>query len=310
MKTHTLLTIIALLILITAGGVLAQTPEFKVLASNGNCFYKKGIDKDWLKISIGIKFFKPDSIKLEKGAYLGLVHSNGKTLELKKPGVFSVAKMSKDLSKKTDNVSQKLTNYVFKVVSDFNSVFENKDYKGMLDNTATVERSVSIMINSGFPHTTDLMPGKTTFFWDHFLKTPVNYKFNIVDKSGKPVFSKITKDSMIMVNLPELKLERGQKYYWFINLGDNMNVASQRFSFTVKTDEDIKTLNTGLSDLTKDIGVKPSSPGELLKAVLYEDHQLMLNALISYEKAVRMSPEVGDYQKFLAIFKMKTTRSD
>ena len=61
-----------------------QGYTFKVLANKGENKVKSGAD--WKALKTGASLVDTDELEVSDNAYLGLVHSSGKTLELKSAG--------------------------------------------------------------------------------------------------------------------------------------------------------------------------------------------------------------------------------
>ena len=77
---------------------MSQGYTFKVLASKGVTQVDNG--SGWTVLKTGTKLNKDSKVKIANGSYVGLMHSSGKTMELKSAGTYSV-----------ENLSGKLNNY-------------------------------------------------------------------------------------------------------------------------------------------------------------------------------------------------------
>src|SRR5438034_285917 len=109
MKTKFFSLLVILLVSITS--LFAQDAVFKVLASKGaNKVISTTTGEQ--KILIGKKIVATDKIVIGEGGYLGLAHSNGKTIELKKPGTYEVSKLSGEVAAQNAGVAKKYVDYV------------------------------------------------------------------------------------------------------------------------------------------------------------------------------------------------------
>src|SRR5690606_16431664 len=74
--------------------VNAQEYQFKVLASQGDntLITSDGSRKEHLKV--GSLLQEGDKVILSEGCYVGLMHPNGRTMELKTPGEFEISALS------------------------------------------------------------------------------------------------------------------------------------------------------------------------------------------------------------------------
>ena len=99
MKKFTLLTLMMLVTLATQ----AQSYSFRVLASNGKVLSKANNKRLWA----GSTVKSTDQIVLAPNAYLGLIHTNGKTIELKKAGTYKVSTLAAKVSGRQSSTTAK-----------------------------------------------------------------------------------------------------------------------------------------------------------------------------------------------------------
>ena len=76
-------------LLLTIAGFSQSDYAFKVLANKGSNEYKS--EGAWQAIKTGLSLKVGDELKVSENAYLGLVSSSGKPLELKKADTYKVA---------------------------------------------------------------------------------------------------------------------------------------------------------------------------------------------------------------------------
>lgn len=114
--------------------------SFKVLISKGVVQNNDG--KGWSPLTSGAKVGKGSKIKVSNGSYVGLMHSSGKTLELKKGGTYVVENLEEKLkSGKTDFTSK----YAAFVLSNM----KGEESKERYNVTGSVSRgSETILINA------------------------------------------------------------------------------------------------------------------------------------------------------------------
>src|SRR5688572_5081406 len=86
MKTRKL-TLIFVFFLISSL-VLGQDYTFKVLANKGTNEVKSG--ENWAPLKTGASLKKGDELKLAANGYVGLVHVQGKPMEVKEAGSYKV----------------------------------------------------------------------------------------------------------------------------------------------------------------------------------------------------------------------------
>jgi len=142
MKSYRPYIIILLLIIIPVFIVVGQQYEFKVLAANGKTTLKKKSQKKWADLKSGTILYKEDQIKLEKGSYIGLVHTSGKTEEISKEGTYNVASLSKKVVEKKSNLTKRFTDYVVTEIGTADGITSRKDYREQMGTTGAVQRAV------------------------------------------------------------------------------------------------------------------------------------------------------------------------
>ena len=89
--------------------VTAQKYAFKVLVNKGQNQVKSG--NEWLPIKVGASLQPQDELKVSQNAYLGLVHSSGKPLEVKKAGNHKVSDLAAGM-KGGSSVLNKYTDFI------------------------------------------------------------------------------------------------------------------------------------------------------------------------------------------------------
>src|SRR5687767_6214000 len=107
MKTHKLVLLTALFAISAA--VSAQDYAFKVLANKGTNEIKSG--GAWLPLKTGASLKAGDEVKLGDNAYIGLVHSSGKPVEVKEAGIHPVAELESRV-KGGSSVLNKYTDFI------------------------------------------------------------------------------------------------------------------------------------------------------------------------------------------------------
>lgn len=198
-----------MILFISSALLFGQQPVFKVLALKGDLKYSKGSANSWESLTNKTKLFEKDKVKLSNDAYLGLVHSSGRTLELKKGGVYDVNALAKSVAKKEENITKRLTSYVVKELTDADDLLKSSDYKKSMDITGSVERGISVdsqesdhsssYFGKGFikiasPKKSNIIESELAFFWRK-ADGVKSYKFTVYDRFDREVFSKVTDDT-------------------------------------------------------------------------------------------------------------------
>ncbi len=93
-----------------------QSYVFKVLASKGTNQVKSSSESSWRPIKTGAGLISGDELKVPQDAYLGLVHTSGKTIELKTPNQVNVDELAASIKIKS-TVASKYVDFVLNKMS-------------------------------------------------------------------------------------------------------------------------------------------------------------------------------------------------
>src|SRR4051794_3038091 len=132
------LTLFALITLATSVS-FAQDEMFKVLASKGANKIAAQNSTEWRVLKIGEKINKTDKITVAENGYLGLAHKSGKTIELKKAGVYAAEKLSGEVSAQNATMGKKYVDFVVGEVTSKDEDMTKNRHKYMAV-TGSVER--------------------------------------------------------------------------------------------------------------------------------------------------------------------------
>ncbi|TAL68583.1 MAG: hypothetical protein EPN82_09905 [Bacteroidetes bacterium] len=308
----------------------SQEPEFRVLGKRGNVdFQSKGMG--WSDIKTGDQLFKNDKIKIGNESYLGLVHSSGKTVEIKKEGTYNISKLSKEISAFRSSTTKRFAKYIVDEITSGDDMLSQKKYKRSMENTGAVERATGGDISytatfsslSGtdlsqysalndaidcviktdknyirikYPRTSYVMDNVVNFVWYRNSTCSV-YEFVITDRSDNVIYSTKTSDTSLQINLSELKLLKGTNYYWFLKSND---LKSDSYCFNWLNDYDMKRLNDDIEPILDEMAKGKDAASLMLLASVYEDENIMNRALDAYEDALSIEPDVDGYKTLYA----------
>ena len=314
-------------VFIIYGVTVAQKPEFNVLAANGKCFVKKK-SKNWTELTTGDKLYKEDQVKLNKNAYLGLVHATGKTEELTKEGTYLISKLSEEVARRKSNLSKRFAKYVVDEVSDVSDLTSRTNYKKQMSITGSVERaagdevdaeekskeltktsgedakdvaavaSLLTSVSQDFifcklPRNSYLIDPETTFSW-YKGGDGSKYKFKIEDRKGSVVYTREVGDTSLTLNLDKLKLDKEECYYWSVSSGKAVSDEFCIFRLDLDKHNELRQDYMAVLD---DAGTDPGPLGLITLASFFEENNIMSNAYMAYKKAYEQAPDVDNYKK-------------
>jgi hypothetical protein len=265
----------------------AQDYAFKVLANKGSNELKSGAD--WAPLKTGASLKSGDELRLGENAYLGLVTATGKPMELKQAGSYKVT----DLAQKIGSSSGVLTKYTDFILSS-NSPEAKKN---RLSATGAVDRGENYAIKLILPENqySGIYNNVATVGWDGskiappYVVTLRNMfddeltKFETPENSFQIDFSdpKFTKENAVLV---EVKSKADPKLVSKQHLIKKLAPAEQA--------EVKKSLTEILGDVSE-----PTALNKFILAGFYEQNNLLIDAIASYEEAIKLDPEVPTYKE-------------
>lgn len=294
MKTRNL-PLIPLLLLFSVP-VFAQDYTFRVLVNKGANEYRPE-GADWQPLKTGTSLKETDEVRLADNAYVGLVHIEGKPIEIKKAGSY---KVSPDLTSLVEGGSTILKKYVDFALSS--NTAEAK--KNRLNATGAVQRTVE---GSGIRLT--LPPNQNSGIYNNIavinwdgtqVKGPYVVTFrNMFDD----VLSRIeTPETSFILNLEEGPLSRENAILIEVGAKEDPSLISEQHLIKRLAPAQHESVKKELDDILTVLDGE-SALNHLILAGFYEEHQLLIDAIASYENAVKLAPDVAGirdaYNEFL-----------
>jgi uncharacterized protein YdhG (YjbR/CyaY superfamily) len=283
------LTLSALFLLAVSFG-FAQDYSFKVLANKGNNEVKSG--DSWQPLKTGSSLKANDEVKLADNAYVGLVHSTGKPLEVKESGVHKVSVLETQI-KGGSSVLSKYTDFIL-------SSNSAEAKKNRLSATGAVHRGTptGASIDVYFPE-------KNQHCGIYNNTAVINWEG--VEAAGPYVVTlkNMFEDVLTKEETPEtsLKVDLSNPKYKDEN-AILIEVSSKADPKLISTQHLIKKLSPAEKDKIKNAlneinsEVSEGTPlNKLILAGFYEQNNLLIDAIAAYEEAVDMAPDVPSYQE-------------
>ena len=320
---------IILAVLLTANiNMFAADYEFKVLAFNGAPKVSKS-GGSWESLKSNTVLNKDDKIKLGKNSYLGLVHSGGRTVELKKEGTYSVSDLQKIVGKEGSELTKRLAKYVIDEIGSADDLMATDDYHKYMDVTGSVERGLSLaeiqemkkesdkekgfMLESGryivmiSPKKTSVMDTEATFKW-YGIKGIGEYKITFYDRFEREVLTETTGDTSITLNLKDNGFEEGRFYFYTVASVEHQSIRSEECAFNILNEDEREMIENDLAELKQELGEEITPIEELMIAAFYEDHKLFNKAEKYYRKVALENPDVDKFQSIYKAFTYKKSR--
>ncbi len=282
MKKGAILSLLVLFIACTS--IFAQNYAFKVLGNQGANEVKSG--DSWQPVKTGSSLTEKDELKVTQNGYIGLVHTNGKPIEVKQAGTYKVA----DLAAKVSGGSSVLNKYTDFILSS-NSAEAKKN---RLSATGAVHRGLDAI--------------KVYLPENQFAEVYNSVAYiNWEEKGGSPyiiTFKNMFDEELMKVETPETSLK--------VDLSDPKLANESAILVEVRSKADgksksesklIKKLSPQRTAVVKksfaEIGPElkeETALNKLILAAFYEENKLYIDAIASYEEAIKLAPDTEDYK--------------
>lgn len=280
---------IALIVYTTA---YSQDYTFKVLVNKGKNEVKVGAN--WEPVKVGASLKTADELKVTDNAYVGLIHSSGKPLEVKSAGRYRVA----DLSAKVGTGTSVLNKYTDFILSSAQKKNNN------LAATGAVHRGVD-NIKVYLPRSSSYVYNDTVSIqWEKDKAMGAPYVVTFTSLFGDELNKVETSDNSISINLNDAV---------FANENDIMvKVTSKKDKkeseihtlrkFSKAEKEKVKSAFGEIQAQT----AENTALNSLIQAGFFEQNKLLVDAVGAYKKAIRLEPGVQAYQEAYDAFLLRT----
>ncbi len=285
-------TLTLLVAVLLSSAVFAQDYAFMVLGAKGD----NKVDGSALKVGTSLK--ATQTLEVGEGAYLGLAHQSGKTLEIKQNGTYKVADLETKLEKLSSDMGNEIAMYIIdELTSDDN---KSNRFSHSMVKTGSVTRATPSQspLQIMLPSQSEFVPGEVTIRWyldDESIEAPEKYTFVALNLRGIEVIRKEVSGNSVTLDLSEL---------------DPFDMKLLKYQ--VIANDDLKSEEQGLKlpkrnadELTKELGKFSSEDTPInhyLRAEFFAKNGLLANAMNSYEAAGEAFED--SYQEFLKAFKL------
>lgn len=291
MKIRKLTAIFAFLLITSTA--FSQDYAFKVMANKGSNEVKSG--DTWQPIKTGASLKSDDEVKLADNAYLGLISAQGKPLEVRQAGSYKVA----DLTKKIAAGSSVVNKYTDFILS---SNAESK--KNRLSATGAVHRGDPTAINVHLPESqkAGILNNVAIVSWT--TTAPGPYIVTISNMASEELDKFETSEKTVKIDVKNPKYKFNTDAF---SKGLVVQVRSKADPKQISAEHMIKALDAKQAETLQnqfktEMGPVLESEETALNlvtlAAFYEEHQLLIDAIVAYDKAMKLQPDVPQFQEF------------
>jgi len=302
MKTNCF-TLIALLAISLHVSAQKLDYTFKVLVNKGKNEVKVKTGNDWLQLKTGSVLKSGDKVKISDNAYLGLIHLSGKPLEVKQSGTFEVDDLAKKLNVNT-SVINKYTDFMLS---------SNEAKKNRLAATGAVHRGAAA-IKVYLPKADNaLLFGNQVAI--HFVKEEDSpYVIHLKSVFGDDLMRAETTDTLYTVNLDDPKFQNEDNIIVEVYpKGKEDKKQDPAYIIKKLSTADKDRIRTSMKELAID-PAEQSAMNKYLLAMFYEENNLLIDAIRSYQEAIKLAPDAtqfsDDYNQFLIRYGIKEKKTE
>lgn len=281
-------------LLFAASVVSAQDYAFKVLANKGTNEVKSG--DAWLPLKTGSILRSADEVKLGDNAYVGLVHSTGKPVEVKEAGIHKVS----DLEAKVKTGSSVLNKYTDFLLSS-NSADAKKN---RLSATGAVHRAIetaAIKLYLPDNQSAGVFSNKAIITWDG-SNVPGPYVVTLKNMFEDVLVKDETAENSYQVDLSDEKYANENAILIEVTSKADPSLKSSQHLIKKLATADQAEVAAALKELNGQVS-EETPLNRMILGGFYEENHLLIDAITAYQEAIRLAPDVPtfreSYEEFL-----------
>ncbi len=264
-----------------------QDYAFKVLANKGSNEVKIGAD--WHPLKTGASLKKDDELKLSENAYIGLVSTLGKPLELKQAGSYKVS----DLEKRVGTGSGVLNKYTDFILSS-NSPEAKKN---RLSATGAVDRGENYAIKLMLPENqhAGIYNNIATVSWDG-SKVPGPYTITLRNMFDDELMKFDIPESSFQIDLNDPKYAKENAILVEVRSKADPKLVSKQHLIKKLAPAELAGVKKSIGEISTDVS-EQTALNKLILAGFYEQNNLLIDAITAYEEAIKLAPDVPTYKE-------------
>lgn len=272
--------------------VNAQDYTFRVLANKGANEIKSG--DGWQPVKTGASLKLGDELRVTENASIGLVHSSGKPLEVKKANTYKVA----DLAAQMTGGSSVLNKYTDFILSS-NSAEAKKN---RLSATGAVHRGLGIKVFLPKNQLASVFNNVVYVNWDKAEKGPYVVIFlNMFDD----VLLKVeTPENSVHVDLADPKFAGETAILVEVQSKATGAKSDERYLIKRLSPGEREKLKAPYTEISKELADE-TALNKVVLASFFEQNELLIDAITAYEEAIKLAPDNPTYQEYYEEFLLR-----
>jgi hypothetical protein len=277
------------LFILLASVAFSQDYAFKVLANKGNNEVKSGAS--WAPLKTGATLRKGDELKLGENAYLGLVHVKGKPMELKLSGVYEVTTLDAQVGAGGGaSVLNKYTDFIL-------SSNSAEAKKNRLSATGAVDRGETYAIKLVLPEnqSAGIYNNIAIINWDG-TKVPGPYTVTLRNMFDDELTKFETAEPTVRLDLADPKYVKENAILIEIKSKADPKLVSKQHLIKKISPAEQASVKKSLTEISADVS-EATALNKLVLAGFYEEKNLLIDAIVAYEDAIKLAPDVPSFKE-------------
>jgi hypothetical protein len=262
----------------------AQDYVFKVLANRGENQVKT--QGTWKPVKTGTSLKSGDELKVSENAYVGLVHTTGKTYEIKNAGLVDVNELASSLNTSSSSVASKYADFVMNKINEGGS-------SNRLAATGAVTRGDGGAISVFMPSSVEVLNPNATISWEE--SEGETYVVTLKNMFDEVIYETETSGNSIDLDFNDAKLKEERLVIFNVGVKGSEEMKSGDYGIQRLSGEDAKPVMEELEGLKGEVS-EESALSYIMMASFYENNNLLVDALTAYESAIKMAPDVEDFK--------------
>lgn len=287
MKARSVTVILALILV--SSFTYGQDYAFKVMANKGSNEVKSG--DTWQPLKTGASLKSTDELKLVDNAYIGLIHASGKPLEMRQSGSYKVA----DLAAKVGGGSSVINKYTDFILSSNAETKKNKLSATGAVHRATETAAIKLMLPEKYA---DVYNTTAVINWDG-NKALGPYVVVVKNVFEDQLASFETPETTLTIDLADPKLASEVAILIEVSSKNNPKQISKQHMIKKMAAADKEKVKNSLTGIMGEVS-DPTALNKFILAGFYEENNLLIDAIVAYEEAVKLEPSYREsYDEFL-----------
>ena len=298
-----LLVLVGALFLISSSA-FSQSFAFKILTnSKGDNTYKTS-DSDWMPLKTGTMLNSGDEIQTTGDCYVVLYSAGGKLLELKEPKTYKIDDLKGQVGGGDAGVVSKYADFVMSKMSSDSKEENRKKYASVTGATQRGFEQIKFYMGSS----SNIYNSEAIVRWKAQDEATA-YEVSLMDWFGEPIMVAETTDSYYTIDFTDDRLKDMEMVIVNVGVKGNEDTSSGDYAIQRVNSEDAKEYSVELETLKSSLD-ESSAISNLILAEFYEQNNLLLDALTSYEHAIQGSPDVDYFKDAYKEFLMRNGFND